>query len=354
MSGAPSAQITKTRIAVLGASGYTGAELIRLLLRHPAADLVALTADRQSGKPLGEVFPHLHGYGLPDLVPVSAVDWSAVDFVFCGLPHGTTQDIIAGLPRRLKVVDLSADFRLTDPATYAEWYGHPHRAPDLQREAVYGLTELNRPAIAGARLVANPGCYPTAGLLPLMPLIAQKLIEPDGIIIDAKSGVSGAGRDAKQQNLFCEVSDAMHAYGVGHHRHMPEIEQELAGVAGRPLTISFTPHLIPMNRGELLTSYVRLAPGAGVADLRAGLEKAYSREPFVRVTPPGLSPATRHVRGTNLCLINVFPCRLPGTAIVISVIDNLVKGASGQAIQNMNLMLGLDETLGLDQAPLFP
>lgn len=344
----------KVRIGVLGASGYTGADLLRLLLRHPSAEIKVLTADRAAGKAIDAVFPHLAGFGLPDLVKVEDADWSGVDAVFCGLPHGTTQEIIAALPRDLKVVDLSADFRLRDTATYAEWYGHPHRAPDLQKEAVYGLTEWAREPVRRARLVANPGCYPTATLLPLLPLVADRLIDRDGIVVDAKSGVSGAGRAAKEANLFTEVSEAMHAYGVGHHRHMPEMEQELSDRAGAPVRISFTPHLIPMNRGELITTYVRLADGVGVGDLREGLRRRYEGEPFVRVVPEGVSPATRHVRGSNLCLIGVFPDRRPGHAIVISVIDNLVKGASGQAVQNMNLMFGLPETAGLEQVALFP
>lgn len=343
----------RLRIGILGASGYTGADLVRLLLRHPNAELRVLTADRQAGRPIDEVFPHLAGYGLPPLIKVEDAGWDRVDAVFCGLPHGTTQEIIAGLPRHLKIVDLSADFRLRDPALYAEWYGHAHRAPDLQREAVYGLTELARDAVRGARLVANPGCYPTATLLPLLPLVQERLVEAEDIIVDAKSGVSGAGRDAKQANLFCEVSEAINAYGVGHHRHMPEMEQELAAV-GRPVLLSFTPHLIPMNRGELITIYVRLAAGVTVEDLRTGLARRYAGEPFVGVVPAGVAPATRHVRGSNRCLIGVFPDRRPGHAIVLSAIDNLVKGASGQAIQNLNLMAGLPETAGLEQVALFP
>lgn len=348
------AQTQRIRAAILGASGYTGAELVRLLSRHPSAEIALMTADRYAGRPMAEVFPHLGGLGLPDLVKVEDADWSTVDMVFCGLPHGTTQDIIAALPRALRVVDLSADFRLFDVDAYAEWYGQPHRAPVLQEEAVYGLTEHARDAVRAARLVANPGCYPTAALLPLLPLVRQGLIDADDIIIDAKSGVSGAGRAAKEATLFCEVSEAMHAYGVGRHRHMPEMEQELSKAAGRELTISFTPHLIPMNRGELITNYVRMAPGVDVAGLRAALVEAYSGEPFVRVVPEGVSPATRHVRGSNHCLIGVFADRLKGRAIVISVLDNLVKGAAGQAVQNMNLMFDLPETAGLEQQPLFP
>ncbi|MFQ5974263.1 MAG: N-acetyl-gamma-glutamyl-phosphate reductase [Alphaproteobacteria bacterium] len=344
----------KVRIGVLGASGYTGAELMRLLSHHPAAEIAVLTADRHAGRPLGDVYPHLAHLALPELVRVDDAVWDRVDVAFCGLPHGTTQEIVAGLPTTLKVIDLSADFRLGDLDTYAEWYGHPHRAPELQREAVYGLTELARERVASARLVANPGCYPTAALLPLAPVLEVGLIEADDLIIDAKSGVTGAGRAVKEANLFAEVAEGIHPYGVGRHRHAPEIEQELSRAAGRTVTVNFTPHLMPMNRGELLTCYVRLAAGATADGLRDALVRRFADEPFVRVVPAGVTPATRHVRGSNHCLIGVFADRIPDRAIVVSVIDNLVKGASGQAIQNMNVMLGLDETAGLEQEPLFP
>ncbi|MEO3431988.1 N-acetyl-gamma-glutamyl-phosphate reductase [Inquilinus sp. CAU 1745] len=344
----------KVRVGILGASGYTGADLVRLLLRHPHADIRVMTAERSAGKPIGEVFPHLAGFGLPDLVKVEDAGWTDVDLAFCGLPHGTTQEIIAALPPSVRVVDLSADFRLTDTETYAEWYGHPHRAPDLQRQAVYGLTEWTRDQVRDARLVANPGCYPTAVLLALLPLVGGRLIDNSSIIVDAKSGVSGAGRSVKEANLFTEVSEAMHAYGVGRHRHMPEMEQELSRLAGEPIEMSFTPHLVPMNRGEFVTAYVKLADGAGVDDLRDALRRRYEGEPFVRVLGEGGSPATRHVRGSNLCILSVFPDRRAGHAIVLSVIDNLVKGSSGQAIQNMNVMFGLPETEGLEQVALFP
>jgi N-acetyl-gamma-glutamyl-phosphate reductase len=253
-----------------------------------------------------------------------------------------------------KVVDLSADFRLGDVAAYAKWYGHEHRAPDLQRAAVYGLTELKRAAVRAARLVANPGCYPTSAQLPLVPLVEAGQIEAGDIVIDAKSGVSGAGREAKQQNLYGEVAEGMHAYGVASHRHAPEIEQGLSEAAGRAVLVNFTPHLAPMSRGILSSIYVRLAEGASAEDLRDTLAERYAGEPFVKVLPPGTAPATRHVRGSNHCLIGVFADRVPGRAILFSVIDNLVKGASGQAIQNMNLMAGFAETAALEQQPLFP
>jgi len=341
------------RIAILGASGYTGAELLRLLRYHPHAEIRALTADRHARKPLGAVFPHLAGEGLPDLVTIGEVDWAEVDVVFCGLPHGTTQEVIAGLPEHLKIVDLSADFRL-DSATYADWYGREHRAPHLQREAAYGLTEIEREAIRRARLVANPGCYPSSALPPLIPLLRAQLIDPDEIIIDAKSGVSGAGRAAKESSLFAEVSEGIHAYGVAHHFHMPETDQALSAAAGRKVVVSFTPHLMPMNRGLLSTIYIRLTGGATLGDLQAVLEGAYHGEPFVRVLPDGSLPATRHVRGTNLCLIGLSRDRIANRAILVCAIDNLVKGASGQAIQNMNAMLGLPETTALEHRALFP
>jgi N-acetyl-gamma-glutamyl-phosphate reductase len=344
----------KLRIGILGASGYTGAELLRLLARHPGVDIRLLTADRQAGKALADVFPHLGGLDLPKLVKIEEADWSAVDLVFCCLPHGTTQEVIAGLPARLKVVDLSADFRLSDLASYAEWYGHEHRAPELQKQAVYGLTELAREAVAKARLVANPGCYPTSAQLPLMPLIEKNMIDADDIVIDAKSGVSGAGRDAKQQSLYAEVTEGIHAYGIASHRHAPEIEQGLSQAAGRALKVNFTPHLMPMSRGILSTIYVRLAKGATAAGLRQELARRYTGEAFVRILPEGQAPATRHVRGSNHCLIGVFADRVPGRAIILSVIDNLVKGASGQAVQNMNVMAGWPETTALEQQPLFP
>jgi N-acetyl-gamma-glutamyl-phosphate reductase len=344
----------EVRIAILGASGYSGADLVRLLAQHPAARIVALTGERQAGKTMAEVFPHLGGLDLPRLTKIDEVDWSGVDVAFCALPHGTTQAVVKTIPHHVKVIDISADFRLTDSDTYAEWYGHPHQALELQAEAVYGLTEYKRDAIRAARIVANPGCYPTSAELPLLPLLAAGLIEPDEIIIDAKSGVTGAGREAKQDSLFGEVSEGVHAYGIAKHRHAPEIEQELSLAAGRDIKVVFTPHLMPINRGILSTIYVKLTDGHTAADLRDVLEKRYADEQFVRVTPAGTAPATRHVRGSNMALMGVFQDRVPGRAILISAIDNLVKGASGQAIQNMNVMLQLPEATALSQIALFP
>ena len=342
-------------VALLGATGYTGSELLRLLIPHPRARIVAATADRHAGRDIAEIFPQFADRGIPKLTRIEDQDWSAIDAVFCCLPHGTTQEVIAALPRHLRILDLSADFRLQDPATYAEWYGHDHLAVELQGEAVYGLTERARDSIREARLVACPGCYPTSAILPLAPLLEAGVIDADdGIIIDSKSGVSGAGRAAKETSLFAEVAEGIHAYGVARHRHAPEIEQELSAAAGHPVSVNFTPHLIPMNRGILSTIYVRLASGVGFEALCDALAQAYAEEPFVRVMPAGVAPASRHVRGSNFALIGAFADRLPGRAILVSVLDNLVKGASGQALQNMNLMFGLPETMGLEQQPMYP
>ncbi|GAB2274420.1 hypothetical protein Dimus_009188 [Dionaea muscipula] len=342
------------RIGVLGASGYTGSEILRLLANHPHFGISLMTADRKAGQSIATVFPHLITQDLPDLIAVKDADFSTVDAVFCCLPHGTTQDIIRDLPRGLKIVDLSADFRLRDIGEYEEWYGQPHRATDLQEEAVYGLTEIMRKDIRSARLVANPGCYPTTIQIPLIPLIQAKLIQLRNIIIDSKSGVSGAGRAAKEANLYTEIAEGIHSYGVTKHRHVPEIEQGLSDAAGVKVTVSFTPHLMPMSRGMQSTIYVEMSQGVTVHDIYQQLKTFYQEEEFVILLDKGVVPHTQHVRGSNYCLMNVFPDRIPGRAIILSVIDNLVKGASGQAIQNLNLMTGFPENAGLLCQPLFP
>jgi len=348
----------KAKIGVIGASGYTGAELVRLLIPHPRVDIALLTADRRAGKPMAEVFPQFSPYALPKLSALDGVDWPGLglDLVFCALPHGTTQKVIQDLFGRMpaiKVVDLSADFRLADPAAYARWYGHPHAALALQKKAVYGLTEIYRSEIKSAQLVANPGCYTSCAELALIPLLQAKAIDPDEIVIDAKSGMTGAGRAAKEEMLFSEVSEGFHAYGVGHHRHMAELDQEFSKAAGRDVIVSFTPHLVPMNRGILSTIYVR-GLRASPQELHALLLKAYANEPFVHVLPFGALPQTRHVRGSNMTFIGVAADRIAGRAIIGSALDNLTKGAAGQAVQNMNLMLGFAETMGLEQVALFP
>lgn len=351
--------VTKAKIGIIGASGYTGSELVRMLLRHPRADIVLLTAERSAGKTMRSVFPQFSPFELPTLVALDGLDWvgAGLDLAFCALPHATTQkvvkDLLAQTPAT-KVVDLSADFRLADTAAYAKWYGHEHLAPELQTQAVYGLSEIHRREIKKATLIANPGCYTTCAQLPLIPLIKNKAIELDEIVIDAKSGMTGAGRAAKEAMLFSEVSEGFNAYGVGGHRHMAELDQEFSLAAGRAVTVTFTPHLVPMNRGILSTIYVRGRRGKTPEELHAILLKAYAKEPFVHVLPFGETPHTRHVRGSNMTFIGVAKDRIPGRAIVISALDNLVKGASGQAIQNMNLVMGWPETLGLEQVALFP
>lgn len=348
----------KAKIGVLGASGYTGAELLRLLIRHPRVEIALLTAERRAGKTMADVFPQFSPYALPTLTSIEAADWKrlSLDLAFCALPHGTTQKVIKDLMtrgRKTKVIDLSADFRLSEPAAYAHWYGHEHAAPELQKGAVYGLTEVYRDKIKPARLVANPGCYTTSAELALIPLLKARAIDPDEIVIDAKSGMTGAGRGAREDMLFAEVSEGFHAYGVGHHRHMAELDQEFSLAAGREVIVSFTPHLVPMNRGILSTIYVR-GLKASPQDLHAILLKAYAKEPFVHVLPFGTTPQTRHVRGSNMTFIGVATDRIPSRAIIGSALDNLTKGASGQAVQNMNLMLGFPETMGLEQVALFP
>jgi N-acetyl-gamma-glutamyl-phosphate reductase len=347
---------TKARIGVLGASGYTGADAVRLAARHPNVEIAALTANTHAGKAMSEVFPHFFMLDLPRLTEWEKVDWRGLDAVFCGLPHGTTQEIIAAVLAAnpaIKVLDMSADFRLRDRSVYAQWYGHEHRAPQLQGEAVYGLTEFYRDAIRAARLVACPGCYPTAALLALVPIARAGLIDANDIVIDAKSGVTGAGRCLKLSTHFSEAGEGLSPYSIGKHRHAPEIEQEIGAAVGAPVTVNFTPHLIPMSRGELCTCYVRLN-GATADDLRQALADAYRDEPFVHVAPKGVLPQTQNVRGSNYVQVGVFADRIENRAIVIAALDNLVKGSAGQAMQNMNLMLGYPETLGLEQIALFP
>ncbi|MFG1344782.1 N-acetyl-gamma-glutamyl-phosphate reductase [Xanthobacter autotrophicus DSM 431] len=346
----------KARIAVLGASGYTGSELVRLLLRHPRVEIVALTADRKAGQTMAEVFPQFAPFPLPRLVTIDEVDFTQVDLVFCALPHATTQLVIKKVfeaSPTVKVVDLSADFRLSDPGAYEQWYGHPHQALELQQEAVFGLVEIYRDEIRKARLVANPGCHSSTAILPIVPLLEAGALDPESIVVDSKTGMSGAGRSAKEAMLFSEVSEGIHAYAVSGHRHMGELDQEYSKAAGRPVQPMFVPVLAPMNRGIYATIYVRTT-GATAEDLHRILADFYKGEPFVHVLPFGQVPQSRHVRGSNMVFLGVVADRNPGRAILISTLDNLVKGASGQAVQNMNLVLGFPETLGLDQIALMP
>jgi len=339
------------KIAILGASGYTGAELVRLIATHPAMDIAALAANSKAGQSMGQVFPHLRHLELPDLVTIEDIDFSGIDLCFCALPHKTSQEVIAALPRDLRIVDLSADFRLRDPEDYRKWYGNPHAAPEFQKEAVYGLTEFYRDEIRRARLVAGTGCNAATGQYILRPLIAAGVIDLDEIILDLKCGVSGAGRSLKENLLHAELSEGYHAYSVGGtHRHLGEFDQEFSRVAGRPVEIQFTPHLIPANRGILATAYVR----GEAAEIHDTLAAAYADEPFLITLPMGETPSTRHIRGSNFCHIGVVADRRTGRTIVIAALDNLTKGSSGQALQNANLMLSEPEATGLMLAPVFP
>ncbi len=338
-------------VAILGASGYTGAELVRLIATHPGLEISGLSGNSKAGMAMADVFPHLRHLDLPTLTTIEDLDLSGVDLVFCALPHATSQAVIAKLPTSLKIVDLSADFRLRDPADYEKWYGKPHAVPDLQKEAVYGLTEFYRDQIKTARLVAGTGCNAATGQYALRPLIAAGVIDLDQIIIDLKAAVSGAGRSLKENLLHAELSEGAHAYAAGGtHRHLGEFDQEFSDVAGRPVRVQFTPHLIPANRGILATTYVQGDPQVIYDTLTA----AYADEPFIEVLPMGQHPSIKHIRASNFCHIGVVADRVPGRAIVVATLDNLTKGSSGQAIQNANLMLGLPETEGLMMAPVFP
>ncbi len=338
-------------IAIIGASGYTGAELLRLIATHPEFHVAALAANSKAGQTMAQVFPHLRHLDLPTLVTWEEIDFAEIDLCFCALPHKTSQEVISKLPGHLKIVDLSADFRLRDPDEYTRWYGNAHAAVEMQGEAVYGLTEFYRKDIAGARLVAGTGCNAATGQFVLRPLIAGGVIGLDDIILDLKCGVSGAGRSLKENLLHAELSEGTNAYAVGGtHRHLGEFDQEFSALAGREVKIQFTPHLLPMNRGILATAYV-----AGEAQaVHDTLARAYADEPFLEVLPQGETPSTHHVRGSNFCHIGVVGDRIPGRAIVVAALDNLTKGSSGQAVQNANLMLGIEETTGLMLAPCYP
>ncbi len=332
-------------VIVIGASGYTGAELIRLLLDHPLVTIKALVADSNAGKEMAEIYPHHIASKLPRLQKFDEVDMNGVDAAFMCMPHAMAHEIAKKIPESVKIIDVSADFRIQNVPLYEKWYG-THKAPELQKQAVYALTEIYREKIKAARIIACPGCYPTSILLPTLPLVAASAIDENDIIIDSKSGVTGAGRSAKQNLLYTEVNDGISAYGLGGHRHSAEISEQLGA------NITFVPHLTPMNRGISSSIYVKLT--TDYANARKILENQYKDEYFVKVLPQGQVPTTHMVRGTNFCFMNIFEGHKPGSAIIISVIDNLTKGASGQAVQNMNLVFGLAEHTGLEQTALFP
>lgn len=357
--------MTSVRVAVAGASGYTGAELVRLLSQHPHVQLTAVTSEKSAGASISAVYPHLQGIvplSFEALAPEALTE--RADVLFLALPHTKSMDPVASCMKAGKrVIDLSADFRLKDPGTYETWYQTAHAHPQLIKDAVYGLPELHRSVIKQARLVASPGCYPTAAILQLAPLIAHGVVAADSIVIDAKSGISGAGRSPALPYHFPEAHESLEPYKIGQHRHIPEIEQELTGLAGTrtqatrgevdPVTVAFTPHLIPMNRGILSTAYARMNRQLDIAELRTLYREFYKGERFVRLLE-GAMPNPRHVRGANYCDIAVHLDRRAGWIVTVAAIDNLIKGAAGQAIQAMNLMLGYPEETGLVAPGIYP
>ena len=343
------------KCAIVGGSGYTGGELLRILSAHERAEVTVVTSRRFKGQKIPELFPHLEG-----LTDISFEDYSLdtikrrADVAFTAVPHQAAMPVVRELlDAGLRVIDLSADFRLRAADIYEAWYG-AHSEKGLLKRAVYGLPEIYRDQIKGADLIANPGCYPTSAILPLFPLLKYGIVEPGGIVIDSKSGVSGAGRTSSMSFGFSEVNEGFKAYKICEHRHTPEIEQELGVAAGTSVTINFTPHLVPMTRGILTTSYSRLSREVTSQEVVDLLRDYYSQAKFVRILEPGRFPDCHFVRGSNFCDIGVKVCTRTSTLILVSAIDNLVKGASGQAVQNMNLMCGISEDMGLTSPPLFP
>lgn len=344
------------KVSILGATGYTGLELVRILYQHPQVEIVGLGTQSYAGQPFDSVYPHFRGFlnqvckniSDPDLI-------DQADVIFLALPHGHSTSLVeAILNKGKKVIDLGADFRLNSPETYQKWYKAVGPSQELLQKAVYGLPELNREEIKKAQLIANPGCYPTTVILGLAPLLKEKLIDLTHIIVDSKSGTSGAGRGLRVPSLYCEVNENFKAYGFPAHRHTPEIEQELSFLAHQEIKITFTPHLIPMTRGMLSTIYTKLNSSISIQELASIYQKQYDNEKFIRVLPEGEYPQTKWVSGTNFCDLGLSLDESTGRLVVISAIDNLVKGASGQAVQNMNIMCGIDESCALTRIALFP
>ena len=344
------------RVGIIGATGYAGAELVRLLLGHPEAEIKWYGSRSYVDQKYASIYQNMFQLGDDKCMDDNMEELSRqVDVIFTATPQGLCASLVnEDILSRVKIVDLSADFRLKDVQVYEKWYKLTHKAPQYLPEAVYGLCEINREQVEKARLVANPGCYTTCSILACYPLVKEGLIDPDTLIIDAKSGTSGAGRGAKVDNLFCEVNENMKAYGVATHRHTPEIEEQLGYAAGKPLTLSFTPHLVPMNRGILVTAYASLTPGATQEKIRAAYEKYYGKETFIRVLEPGVCPQTKWVEGSNYVDVNFVLDERTNRVILMGALDNLVKGAAGQAVQNMNLLFGLPEDMGLALVPMFP
>lgn len=340
-------------VGIVGGTGYTGVELLRLLVSHPEVDLKMVTSRSEAGKPVADMYPNLRGYTDICFSEPDVKNLGACDLVFFATPNGTAMKMVPELLEQgARVIDLAADFRLKDSAEWQQWYGMPHDCADVLGKAVYGLPEINRDAVCNAKVIANPGCYPTAVTLGFLPLIENDLIDDQHLIADAKSGVSGAGRGANVAALLCEASESFKPYAVDGHRHLPEIRQTLGGIAGHSVGLTFVPHLVPMIRGIEATLYAVLKKSD--VDLHALYTERYKNEPFVDILPKGVMPETRSVRGANVCRISVFQPQAADTVVVSSVIDNLVKGAAGQAIQNMNIMFNLEETAGLDRPALMP
>lgn len=343
------------KVAIVGGTGYTGVELLRILALHPEVEITTITSRAEAGSSVAALFPNLRGYldlcfSEPDVKQLAKAD-----LVFFATPNGTAmKEVPFLLAEGVKVIDLAADFRLKDPAVWEQWYGMPHACPDLLIDAVYGLPEVHREAIKSARLIANPGCYPTAITLGFLPLVEAGIVELSSLIADAKSGVSGAGRGASVGTLLCEASESIKAYSVSGHRHLPEIRQNLSQASNTSVGLTFVPHLTPMIRGIEATLYARLTQKIALAEIQKIFEMRYQHEFFVDVLPQGSMPDTRSVKGSNHCRIAVHQPQGGDTLVVLSVIDNLVKGAAGQAVQNMNLMMGFPEKMGLQTVPLIP
>ncbi len=344
------------KVAVCGGSGYTGGELLRILSHHPTVTIKAVTSERSAGKSVVDLFPNLHTYSNLIYEPLRAGDiLDKADLFFMALPHGESQESVDFFFRQgKKVIDLSADYRLKDAKTYQQWYKVEHKFQKTLEEAVYGIPELYRKKISKANLIANPGCYPTGAILGLYPAIRNKLIDVASIVIDSKSGTSGAGRKAEIAFSFCEVNEGFKAYAIATHRHTPEIEQELSAIAGKDIIVNFTPHLAPFDRGILSTIYSRLTKQMDTKKIIELYKKIYTEEPFTKVLEEGTFPNVKNVRGTNLCEIGLVVNQRTNTLIIVTAIDNLMKGASGLAVQNMNIMMGFDEKTALDSAGLFP
>ena len=339
-------------VAILGASGYTGAETIRLLLQSSKYHISAMTADSKAGLNIGEVFSHMRNYNLPSLIKADDINFDSIDAIISCMPHGKSQEIISSIPNNIKISDLSADFRFSNIDLYEKTYEVSHKAISLQKEVVYGLTELNRAEIKKCRIVSNPGCYPTSALIPLIPLVKNNMIEIENIIVDSKSGVSGAGRGLKESLLFAEVSEGFGAYALANHRHAPEINFHLSEYFESNVNVTFTPHLLPIKRGILSTIYFKIKDDYKFKDIKNCLSKTYKNEQFIDVNEDYI-PSTHDVRGTNLCSIGLAYDKNTKNCIIVSVIDNLIKGASGQALQNLNLMFGNKESEGLINIPTF-